>query len=560
MASLPFIARVPAFNAGAENAVAKFVRLSLKCNAELISAALRESAVKFIWAMLAMTLVAGAVQSYSSRVPRQEALADAAALRSVSRFEQPHQDQLRHQGGWLVDREGRVVILHGVNAVWKHAPYTPPDSLEGFTAADADWLAAHGFNAMRLGVLFAGVMPQPGVIDHNYLDQADRVVKLLAARGIYVMIDFHQDLFGEAYDGEGFPAWAHPAETGGLLRAGFPIGYVTPRVNQAFDRFWNNADKLQSAYRDAWIAVAARWRDADHLMGYDLINEPWSGTAWPVCALPGGCANFERDKLQPMYEHVLEGIRSVDSSNIVWLEPQVLFDFGAQSHLGTEPIDDGQLGLSWHNYCLAPTLMQAHGAEDSNACAKLEQRVYRNADAVAARLGAASMLSEFGASDDHVDIARVASQADDNLVGWMYWSYKNWGDPTTQAQGSGAQSMFNDDRDLNTARLDKLVALERPYPQAIAGVPMGFVFEPSSKHFALRYSTTLASGQPAAAGSVTTIYVPTLHYPNGYSIEIQGGRAISATNASLLEIVADRNARTVSVKLAGAPVQEALLK
>ncbi|WP_295679587.1 cellulase family glycosylhydrolase, partial [uncultured Nevskia sp.] len=393
--------------------------------------------MKFIWALLAMSLVAGAASSTSLRTPRPETLAYAPAARPVSKIKLPSLDQLRHQGGWLVDRQGRVVILHGVNAVWKHAPYTPPDSLEGFTAADADWLAAHGFNAMRLGVLFAGVMPQQGVIDHSYLDRIDRVVKLLAARGVYVMIDFHQDLFGEAYAGEGFPQWAHPAETGGLIRAGFPIGYVTPRVNEAFDGLWNNTNNLQSAYRDAWIAVAARWRDADHLMGYDLINEPWSGSAWPVCALPGGCADFEQDKLQTMYEHVLSGIRGVDADNIVWLEPQVLFDFGAHSHLGTKPIDDEQLGLSWHNYCIAQTLMQAYGAKDSTTCAKMEQRVYRNAEVVATRLGSASMLSEFGASDDATATARVATQADENLVGWMYWSYKNWGDPTTQAQGTG---------------------------------------------------------------------------------------------------------------------------
>jgi len=36
-------------------------------------------------------------------------------------------------------------------------------------------LVANGFNAVRLGVLFVGVMPQPDVIDQAYLDSVDRV-------------------------------------------------------------------------------------------------------------------------------------------------------------------------------------------------------------------------------------------------------------------------------------------------------------------------------------------------------------------------------------------------
>src|SRR3546814_15553336 len=47
--------------------------------------------------------------------------------------------QLRRDGRWLVDGQQRVVMLHGVNMVWKTAPYVPPASADGFVAADADW-------------------------------------------------------------------------------------------------------------------------------------------------------------------------------------------------------------------------------------------------------------------------------------------------------------------------------------------------------------------------------------------------------------------------------------
>jgi endoglycosylceramidase len=231
----------------------------------------------------------------------------------------------------------------------------------------------------------------------------------------------------------------------------------------------------------------------------------------------------------------------------VWLEPQILFDFGAASHLGERPIDDPQLGLSWHDYCLPETLLQAWGLKRLPACAPLEQRVFSNAHAASQQLGAASLLSEFGASDDTLDLGRITDYADRNLSGWMTWSYKNWGDPTTQAQNTGAQSLFGNDADLNSAKLPKLEVLERPYPQAIAGTPDWFEYDSAGNSFSLSYSTVMPGGATAPEGLATDIYIPTLHYPNGYSAEVSGGRVVSAANAAHLLVVADPGAPTVTV-------------
>src|SRR5204863_8366718 len=94
--------------------------------------------------------------------------------------------RLHRQGRFLVDQYGRVVIVHGLNMVWKRAPYTPPATAAGFTAKDAAWLEKYGFNGARLGVLWAGVTPdQPGVADPAYFQRVDRVAKLLAGKGIW---------------------------------------------------------------------------------------------------------------------------------------------------------------------------------------------------------------------------------------------------------------------------------------------------------------------------------------------------------------------------------------
>ena len=86
-----------------------------------------------------------------------------------------------------------MVQLRGVNEVAKSAPYYP--SAFGFGADDADFLARHGFNSVRLGVDFRGLMPTPGRVEYGYIEQLARTVSLLGRRGIFVLIDFHQDGF-----------------------------------------------------------------------------------------------------------------------------------------------------------------------------------------------------------------------------------------------------------------------------------------------------------------------------------------------------------------------------
>src|SRR6202011_1147470 len=107
-----------------------------------------------------------------------------------------------------------------------------------------------------------------------------------ARHGIVSMLDFHQDLFNEAFQGEGAPDWA--VQTGGLanLRLGFPRNYLAdPALQHALDQFWANAAGpggvgLQDRYAAAWAHVAARFRDNPAVLGYELLNEAWPGTLW----------------------------------------------------------------------------------------------------------------------------------------------------------------------------------------------------------------------------------------------------------------------------------------
>jgi endoglycosylceramidase len=494
---------------------------------------------------------AAALATACGQSPAPEALPQAgseAACPTVQANNAP--SQLRREGRFMVDEQNRVVLLHGMNAVWKlknDNNYTPPNEPRGFTAADADWLRDHGFNTVRLGVIFAGVMPQQGVVDDAYLAGIDRVVQLLTSRGIYVMFDFHQDMYSEKYGGEGFPDWAVYDDGVPATNIGFPQTYFTPAVGRAFDNFWQNKEGLWDHYRDAWVAVADKWKEQDYHGGYDLLNEPYPGSHFATCANSEGCPVFDTQYLQPMHEHVMAGIRTVDVGNIVWFEPNFVFNGGAKSGynlLEQFPIPDENIGLSWHKYCVTGLVLHSQGFEDLPGCEQIHQLVTDNAEATIQRMNATTMVTEFGASDDLADIDQVMRQTDAQFTGWQYWAYKNWSDPTTESQETGGQGMFTDDEDLSTVKLDKLALLERPYPRATAGVPVkgSLKFDLATRTFDYAYT-------PRCAGGPTEIYVPALHYPQGYVAQLTGARAISAPGAALLKLEALKGATEVAVRI-----------
>ncbi len=51
------------------------------------------------------------------------------------------------------------MILHGVNMVYKRAPYAPDEA--GFGEDDAAFLAENGFNTVRLGLIYKGGRAEP---------------------------------------------------------------------------------------------------------------------------------------------------------------------------------------------------------------------------------------------------------------------------------------------------------------------------------------------------------------------------------------------------------------
>ncbi|HJP66796.1 MAG TPA: cellulase family glycosylhydrolase [Actinomycetota bacterium] len=470
------------------------------------------------------------------------AVAGALAAIPAAAGPTPASPPIRSSYPFMRDAQGRAVFFHGVNAAWKHAPYYPPSSLFGdqksyFDERDATFLAETGLTHVRLGVFFAGVMPERGRIDTAYLDRIAKIVNLLGRHGIKVLLDFHQDMYNEAFDGEGFPDWA--VITDGIPATnccGFPVNYFTPAASHAFDNFWLNRQGLQDQYAKAWVAVAKRFRNSSAVMGYDLFNEPWAGLQWPTCInVLVGCPAFENLVLQPFFEKIISAIRTVDHSHIAfWEAQQWTSGAGVQDWMGTlHPVRDpaANTGLSFHDYCTATLGLPEPVVRATDVpCDLSETLVFGTHLRAAERNGSTPLLSEFGSSDDVIDISRLADLADRNMVSWDYWAYANWDDPTGNVPEEG---LFTDDLDRpGSLKEDKAAILIRTYPQAVAGTPLSFAFDPDTARFSLAYGTDPSIHAP------TVVFVPvTFHYPRGYRVTVSGpARVVSSPNTSHLRL------------------------
>ncbi|MEO8813760.1 MAG: cellulase family glycosylhydrolase [Mycobacterium sp.] len=439
-------------------------------------------------------------------------------------------------GTAMTDADGKVVVLHGLNVSSK-SPDEP--FADGFDNADAAFLAANGFNVVRLTVEWSGVEPEPGVFNDAYLASIEQTVQTLAKHGIASVIDMHQDLYSDTISasGDGAPAWA--TQTGDLsnTQGGFPLTYVTSQAeNHAWDAFWSNAQTptgmgLENSYAQMWEHVANYFKGSPDVAGFEIMNEPWPGSQWLQTEL--GDPFFGAQQLTPFYNQVDSAIRAVDPTTPVYFEPTVLEQEGAPINLGT--VDDPHSALTFHPYCLTTALF----GSASFGCTAFEGFLQGAAEDYANSHDIPALITEFGNTGNTTTLTDAMSVANEHGLGWMYWE-------------SGLL-IHNLDEPPSGSNVDAatLATLAEPYPQVVAGTPDSWSFNDGT--FTFSYSTEMADGSGNfAAGSQTNISVPAVEYPNGYQVSVTGGHVVSAAGAPELVIASNSGATTVTVTVSAA--------
>jgi endoglycosylceramidase len=331
-------------------------------------------------------------------------------------------------------------------------------------------------------------------------------------------------------------------------KRGFSTNYlVMPALQRAYDNFFANVEGpggvgILDRYVAALRHVAQRLRRNDNVMGYDLMNEPWPGTAWQDCINPSGCPANDA-KLHAFSATAIAAMREVDKRHLIFYEPYVLFDFGGGTSVG--PFDDEKLGFSFHSYCLS-----AGGSDSNDGCDAPDDMVADNAEAQTKRTGDALLLTEFGATQNPDILTAMVDRYEDRMIGWQEWHYCGCEDPTTTGSGD-KQAIVLDPakppRGKNLAAAT-LKILTRPHPRAVAGTPLAYDFDAAKTTFTLRWTTARASGNGRfATGSVTEVRIPRRQYPKGYVAKAKGARVVSKRNAAVLRLATAKGAGEASV-------------
>ncbi len=395
---------------------------------------------------------------------------------------------------YIADAQGRALTLHGFNDKTSDPAATLTDEM---LAAAAE----RGLDHYRMTIYWQFLEPTEGVYDEAYLDSVVTAMRRAEAHGIRVILDMHQDVYGEAFGSLGAPAWA--TETDGLPyepQESWLLDYLQPGVQRAFDNLYEDP-RLRQAQIDVWLHVVERVKDEPALLGYDLMNEPF-GEMRPGEDLITAAARVEREQITPMYQRLTDAIAAVDPDHWVFIEPPNTASLGIETAMG--PVHGPKVAFYPHMY-------------DTS----LETSTY-DPDSVDYSYDPGFFGSWSGAITSYVDkhpmpmlvgewgIARPEANSMDAYVrealttleavasGWSHFEF---------CFGSGYCSV--DEAGHDRPNVGQIFV---PYARAVAGAPTASTFDFDRRVLRVVYRDSTAEGP-------TEIFVPESRvYPGGFAV------------------------------------------
>jgi hypothetical protein len=479
-------------------------------------------------------------------------------------FIDPHQDVWsRFSGGdgapgWTLEAAGLdMASFAPTGAAIVHATHGDPFPRMIWPTNETKLASATMFSLFFGGDDFAPrtrVEGQPvqEYLQSHYLAAIQQVARRL--RGLPHVVGY--DSLNEP--SPGYIGWPDLGQHAGLLRHGdvptpFQSMLLGAGLAQEVDVWSTGLRGVRRAGRRRIDPQGARaW-----LAGHDCLwreNGVWDldGQGQPRLLRPRHFAQVQgrpvrfHDYLLPFLRRFASAIRAVDPGAILFLEalpeqPPPSWDLGAIPRVVHAPHwYDGLtvffkrfLPFMGVDFATGKLVWGRRGVERSFAAQMARMR----AEASERMGGVPALIGEFGIPFDleggrayRTGDFRVQARALDrsfrpleaNLLSGTLWNYTADNDNRRGDQWNGEDfSIFSRDQQDNPDNLDSggraLEAAVRPYARAVPGLPLEMRYDMGRRTFELVYRHDPAVQAP------TEIYVPRLHYPHGYHVQVSDG-------------------------------------
>ncbi len=368
-----------------------------------------------------------------------------------------HAQALRAEGPYFRDAQGGVVVLRGLNVAGdaKVPPFRVVDD-----ARLLDDFPAWGVNVARVLFTWEAFEPVRGEYDAGYLDYYVGLLDALHARGVWAIVDLHQDAFSRfATDGcgEGMPEWAvSPATTkhepdNGPACSSWGIKFIIDTdTHRCWDDFYADTHGVRTRYLALLDTLAERLSDHPAVIGYDVLNEPWAD---------------EKKQLGPLYADAARVVRAHAESAILFVSPRALTSAGQDTELERPAFDNFAYAPHFYDGGIV-TLHRWLGSDLEEPVGRMQAR----AEAWNVPLFVGEFGAPAGAENGPAYMEAYYAALDARFASGAQWSFvAHW----TEERKDG----WNDENfsivDAQLRPRDNYRV--RPYPARIAGKPSSFV-------------------------------------------------------------------------------------
>lgn len=276
----------------------------------------KQLAITLALVILASSALIYSLQTFSGK---NAGPMNSATVSTVSNLIEPGLSLLSVNGTQIVDLDGNIVVLRGVNLSGYET--FPPEWFHN--ESDFKTIASWGFNVIRLPISWDNIEPIPGEYNDSYLRLVDQDITWAKENAIYVVLDMHENCWSKQFAScnngytHGIPKWAvatYQDSSQGiqLMLHDFYLGLgsngTTPSPTNP---------SIQRRFFSAWKYVASRYSNETAIAAYDILNEPTQ-----EANSLGDNYTFTAEVLPDFFANAIDVIRSVDSNHIcMWEGP-----------------------------------------------------------------------------------------------------------------------------------------------------------------------------------------------------------------------------------------------